>query len=233
MSVSTAPASFRSPRSTDSTVSARSAIDKIAKREGGTRDLSKRVRQEVSAANARQAVELATERGVQVVREHRASLSRAHRIVGKLLDELESATESTDVIEDEIIAETTGDANSQRRNSMLKALALPSRAATARDRSSHSPSQARLGKRKWPRELCGLRRPDRQESIQPPRRPDAEHTTVRGHPLRSRASEPLDVSRSNAPRPARRSIQPDIVGCRSFGRTPAASRARAGRTVQS
>lgn len=120
------------------------AINKRAKKEAWKRDLTKRVRQEVSSrlvsdevseANAQEAVETAAARGVELVRQHRGLLSRSNRIVQKLLDELESGTDNADEIEEEIEAETIGDRNPQRRNAMLRAVSLPSRAATARELS--------------------------------------------------------------------------------------------------
>lgn len=120
------------------------AINKRAKKEGWTRDLSKKVRQEVSArlvspevsaASAREAVELAATRGVQLVRQHQGSLSRAHRIAEMLMQELESGTENAEAIEATIYAETANDGTVNRRNAMLKAVSLPSRSSTLRELS--------------------------------------------------------------------------------------------------
>lgn len=120
------------------------AINKRAKKEGWTRDLTEKVRKEVSArlvspevseANARQAVETAAVRGVALVRSHQASLGRANRIAEKLMSELETGTEHNEAIEAEIWAETATDTNTQRRNSMMKAVSLQSRAATLRELS--------------------------------------------------------------------------------------------------
>lgn len=120
------------------------AINKRAKKEGWTRDLSQKVRQEVSArlvsdevsaANAREAVELAATRGVQLVRQHQASLGRAHRIAEKLMAELERGTDDPEAIEASIEEETANDRNSNRRNAMLKAVSLPTRAGTLRELS--------------------------------------------------------------------------------------------------
>lgn len=99
------------------------AINKRAKKEGWTRDLTQKVRQEVSArlvsdevsaANAREAVELAATRGVQVVRQHQASLGRAHRIAEMLMAELERGTLEPEAVEEAIGAETANDANSNQ-----------------------------------------------------------------------------------------------------------------------
>lgn len=120
------------------------AINKRAKKEGWTRNLAQKVRQEVSArlvsaevsaTNAREAVELAATRGVELVRQHRSSLGRAHRIAEKLMAELERGTDEAEAIEEAIEDETRGDANSNRRNTMLKAVSLPGRAGTLRELS--------------------------------------------------------------------------------------------------
>lgn len=120
------------------------AINKRAKKEGWTRDLSAKVRKEVSArlvsdevsaTNAREAVELAATRGVTLVRQHQKSLGRAHGIAEKLMAELERGTDNVDEIEDEIATATEDDQNSNRRNAMLKAVSLPSRASTLRELS--------------------------------------------------------------------------------------------------
>ena len=74
---------------------------------------------------------MAAARGVEVVRQHRATLSSAHRIVAELLDELRSETDNKDEIEEDIRVATADDKTSGRRNAMLKAISLPSRAGTA------------------------------------------------------------------------------------------------------
>ena len=112
------------------------AINKRAKRDGWTRNLAGRVREEVSARLVsdvpreaeRAAIEPAVARGVQVVREHRASIGRGQRLLSGLFGELEEATESRDEIEAAIEEETAGDDNGKRRAIMLRAVALPSRA---------------------------------------------------------------------------------------------------------
>lgn len=120
------------------------AINKRAKKQGWTRDLTEKVRKEVSArlvspevseANARQAVDDAATRAVTLVRQHRGSLGRAHLIAEKLLAELDYGTDNAEAIEDAIEAETKNDKDPKRRAAMLKAVALPSRAATLRELS--------------------------------------------------------------------------------------------------
>lgn len=120
------------------------AINKRAKAEEWVRDLTKEVRREitnrlvresvsseVSNANAKEAVETAAARGVELVRQHRRSLGRAQCIIEKLLFELERGTDNVDDIEAAIDEETAKDKNDKRRNMMLKAVSLPSRAQTA------------------------------------------------------------------------------------------------------
>jgi hypothetical protein len=114
------------------------AINKRAKRDGWTRNLADRVRKEVSARlvsekvsreTERAAIEPAVARGVQVVREHRASIGRGQRLVSALFGELEEASENRGEIEAAIEEETEGDDRGKRRAAMmLRAVALPSRA---------------------------------------------------------------------------------------------------------
>jgi hypothetical protein len=120
------------------------AINKRAKADGWTRDLAKEVRREVSNrlvraevsaevsnANAKEAVETAAARGVELVRQHRRSLGRAQAIAEKLLFELERGTDNIDDIEAAIDEETAADKSDKRRNMMLKAVSLSSRAQIA------------------------------------------------------------------------------------------------------
>jgi hypothetical protein len=120
------------------------AINKRAKAEGWLRNLAQKVREEVSnrlvstevsSAQAREAVETAVRRGVEVVRQHRGSLGRMHRIAELMMAELEHGTENAGEIEALIEAETAEDRSANRRNAMLKAVSLPSRASTLRELS--------------------------------------------------------------------------------------------------
>lgn len=113
------------------------AINKRAKRDGWSRNLAARVRAEVSARlvsaevsveTETAAVELAAARGVQIVREHQASIGRGQKLVGVLFGELEEATVSIEEIEEAIEEETASYRGGQRRAAMLRAVALPSRA---------------------------------------------------------------------------------------------------------
>jgi len=120
------------------------AINKRAKLEGWTKNLAAKVRQEVSnrlvstsvsSGNAREAVDTAAARGVELVRQHQSSLGRANRIAETLMAELQRGCDRLDEIEEAIEEETGDDQNSNRRNAMLKAVSLPSRAATLRELS--------------------------------------------------------------------------------------------------
>ncbi|WP_448206480.1 hypothetical protein [Azospirillum sp. sgz302134] len=115
------------------------AINKKAKSQGWTRNLAERVREEVSArlvsdgvsaANARETVELAAARGVEIVRSHRQDIASGRKMVSLLMKELETATVHIDDIEEVIEEETADDSNGKRRAMMQMAVALPSRAKT-------------------------------------------------------------------------------------------------------
>lgn len=116
------------------------AIAKRAKAFGWQRDLAKRVREEVTnrlvssevtSGNTHEAIDTAAARGVELVRQHRNALGRAQVIVEKLLSELDRGTDNADEIDEAIETETADDKNPKRRNMMLKAVSLPSRAQTA------------------------------------------------------------------------------------------------------
>lgn len=74
------------------------------------------VSDEVSATNAREAVELAAERGVQVVRSHRNDISQGRERVTELIAELKEATTHREEIEAAIEETTAGDKNGERRS---------------------------------------------------------------------------------------------------------------------
>lgn len=116
------------------------AINKRAKKNGWTRDLTEKVRKEVSArlvseevsnANTRETIELAATRGVQLVREHRSDIGGTRNAVTKMIEELHTTLSHTEEIEDDIIEETKDDKDGKRRARMLAAVALPSRANVA------------------------------------------------------------------------------------------------------
>ena len=88
------------------------AINKKAKAQGWTRNLTEKVRQEVSARlvsdgvsadNVRQTVELAAARGVEVVRSHRQDISSARSLVRLLMGQLVEAATSRDQTEDAML----------------------------------------------------------------------------------------------------------------------------------
>jgi len=115
------------------------AINKKAKAQAWTRNLAAKVKEAVSAqlvsdgvstANARQAVETAAARVVEVVRSHRNDISTGRKLVGALFNELNEATEHRFDIDEAIEVETASDTNGKRAAMMRRAVALPSRAAT-------------------------------------------------------------------------------------------------------
>ena len=123
----------------------RQAILKRAKKESWPQNLSARVKEAVAARvvadgvagkSARETVELAAERGVQIVREHRVSIGRGQKLVNALFGELEEATENRDEIEECIQLETVDDKDGKRRAMMLRAVALPSRSGVIVNLSS-------------------------------------------------------------------------------------------------
>src|ERR1700722_16688701 len=98
------------------------AIRKHAKADGWTRALAEKVREAVREKLVRsdgsqsgsqsprdaEIIDMAAARGVEVVRQHRATLSRAHRIVADLLEELQSESDNKDEIEEGILVEIGG-----------------------------------------------------------------------------------------------------------------------------
>lgn len=116
------------------------AINKKAKKLGWSRDLTERVRKEVSARlvsdgvsaeGVAETVRASAERVVCLVREHRADIGRNRSAVTKLLQELHDTIENIDEIVDAIEDETAGDKDGKRRARMMAAVALPSRAGVA------------------------------------------------------------------------------------------------------
>lgn len=116
------------------------AILKRAKRDGWTQNLAARVREEVTArlvtaevtaATSRETVDQAATRVVEIVRSHRKDISTGRGVVRALFDELIEGTENRDAIEEEIERETEEDQSTRRKAMMMRAVALPQRAATA------------------------------------------------------------------------------------------------------
>lgn len=122
------------------------AINKKAKAQGWTRSLAAKVKQVVSdrlvsdgvsSANARETVELAAARAVDVVRSHRKDISRTRDVAARLVEELDMATAHRAEIAAEIEAFTEpGDDASEaaksraekRRSAMHRAVSLTARA---------------------------------------------------------------------------------------------------------
>lgn len=135
------------------------AIRKRAKAQGWVRDLGDRVRQETRAKLAREdakpvgsgfgsgsgsgfsredearTIEIAADRGVAVVREHRAILRRGFDLADRMLNELEAVTTKRDELVALIEEATKDDKSPQRRNAMLKAVEVPGRIAALKDLS--------------------------------------------------------------------------------------------------
>lgn len=126
------------------------AILKRAKKLGWKRDLSEKVRSEIATRlvteglqGQRDAVtiEQAAERGVAIVREHRKDICTARTVASNLLEELRSASQSVEELEDLIFEHTEApdgrvetkaeeSARLRRRDKMLAAVALPARSQT-------------------------------------------------------------------------------------------------------
>lgn len=128
------------------------AIRKRAKRDGWTKDLTakvqtavrdKLVRAEVRESNARtnsrtdaEIIEAAAETAVQVVQIHRRDVRNGRAICKKLFDELLDTTDNREIIAESIDSETQDDLSPTRRNQMMKAVSLPTRARAMLDLSA-------------------------------------------------------------------------------------------------
>ena len=116
------------------------AINKKAAKFGWSRDLTEKIRSEVSARlvsdgvsaeGKAETVRAAAERIVVLVREHRGDISRNREAVTKLIADLHDGIDNNDDIVAAIEAETAGDKDGKRRARMLAAVSLPSRANVA------------------------------------------------------------------------------------------------------
>jgi hypothetical protein len=119
------------------------AIRKKMKSLSVERDLSEQVAQkvrtelvrtEVRTANPiseKEIVEAAAARSVEVIRSHRIRIAEGGKVVALLMSQLLDAAEKREEIVAEIEKETEGDEQPNRRNMMLKAVALQSNASTA------------------------------------------------------------------------------------------------------
>lgn len=113
------------------------AINKRAKKEGWLRDLSQKVREVVSARlvsegvsaqSLSETVQLAAERDIQIIREHRSDIKSARELAKLLLDQLREAAQNRDAVEETIEEAYPGSDNARKRNAMLRAVGLPSHA---------------------------------------------------------------------------------------------------------
>ena len=123
------------------------AILKRAKADGWARDLTAKVRQAVTTAlvtsevtsevtkedlvTERQIVEAAAAQVIALVRSHRKEIGRSRAMITTLMDQLEMAAESRDLLEqiiDDVEDGSTG-ASTKRREALFRAVALPAHAA--------------------------------------------------------------------------------------------------------
>lgn len=124
------------------------AVRNRAKEYGWERDLTERVQEKVrtelvrteSAPQARQTereiVAAAAATVVHVVREHRVSLAAGRSVVSTLLSQLTDVAGNREAFIEAIEQECAEDETGERRNRMLKAISLPTHAATVRDLSN-------------------------------------------------------------------------------------------------
>lgn len=124
------------------------AIRKKAKANQWERDLtekvqervrSKLVRSEVRTTNARteaEIIEAAAETAVQVVQIHRRDVRNGRMICARLFAELQDTSANREIIAECIESETQDDTSPTRRNQMMKAISLPTRARAMLDLSA-------------------------------------------------------------------------------------------------
>lgn len=114
------------------------AINKRAKKHGWARNLTARVREEVSARlvaeevspeTTREAIDVAASRGVELVRSHRQDIRSSRDMFRALLGELQGTTAHHDEIDMAIEDEKDG----KRRVAMHRAVSLPSRSRVMLD----------------------------------------------------------------------------------------------------
>jgi len=123
------------------------AIRKRAKAYGWERDLTEKVKeaaraklvramgsrggsQEQQARTDAEIVEEASETQATVVKTHRRDIGIGRRLIATMFNELMEATDNRHEIAEAIEDATAKDKRPERRNMMLRAVALPSRAAT-------------------------------------------------------------------------------------------------------
>jgi len=121
------------------------SIRKHAKKEGWSRDLGEKVRAKVRSEMVRaevrkpdapeaEVIEMAAQRGVQVLREHRKDIGRGRKLVEAMFTELEDQTENRALLT-ELVGSHLEDvgASEQAKRVAQKAISLPGRAGTLRD----------------------------------------------------------------------------------------------------
>lgn len=129
-----------------------SYIRKRAKEGGWSKDLTakvqaavrdKLVRAAVRSDNARtnsrtdaEIIEAAAETAVQVVQIHRRDVRNGRLICATLFAELQDTTANHEIIAESIDSETQDDSSPTRRNQMMKAISLPTRARAMLDLSA-------------------------------------------------------------------------------------------------
>lgn len=128
-----------------------SAITAKAKKYGWTRNVAKRVQEltrdglivNAQANNAhilhtptREDIEQAALTNIQVINRHRNDIRQGRQLVFLLMGQLFQVASSREELEQEVMAKTQEDQTIARRNSMLKAIALPTHASILRDLST-------------------------------------------------------------------------------------------------
>jgi hypothetical protein len=129
------------------------AIRKRAKAKDWKRDLSGRVREAVRtkllddegthagtqrqrARTEREIIETHSARGASIVRDHRGVIARGRDLTLRLIDELDAATTHVGELGEMIEEATAADKTTQRRNALMRAVELPSRAGVIKDLSA-------------------------------------------------------------------------------------------------
>lgn len=133
------------------------AISKKAKEKGWVRDATAEVRERTRAAlltaprkeeakvngvnstvntPTQEDIEVAVQTNLQVINRHRRDIARGQGLVSMLFQQLESAAQEREDLENLIEEETKDDDSSLRRNRMLKAISLPTHAGVLRDLST-------------------------------------------------------------------------------------------------
>lgn len=135
---------------------AESYIRRRAKENGWERDLSGKVQERVRSKLVRtverthnaqeevrttkrtdaEIIEAAAETAVQVVQIHRRDVRNGRMICARLFAELQDTSDNREIIAESIDSETQDDTSPTRRNQMMKAISLPTRARAMLDLSA-------------------------------------------------------------------------------------------------